>query len=79
MGVNMGLQAENRCQCIIPPNVKNDSAGYYLLYTNSNVELFAPGSNYTGEYTYWGLGGGTADTSLAPLVQAKSGVLLLSY
>jgi len=25
------------------------------------------------------LGGGTADTSLAPLVQAKSGVLLLSY
>jgi len=53
LGVNMELQAENRCNCTVPANSSNVAAGYYRLFSNSNVRLYNDGSNYTGQYRYW--------------------------
>jgi hypothetical protein len=52
--------------------------GCYLLFNNSNVELFSPQSQYMGQFTYWGIAG-PVGTSLVRQVQAKSGILLLTY
>ena len=54
LGVNMGLQAENRCDCTIPASTNNVVAGYYRLYSNSNIRLYRNGSGYSGPYVYWG-------------------------
>jgi hypothetical protein len=51
--VNGGLQAENRCNCTAAANTDNVAAGYYRLFSNSNLRLYGAGSNYTGRYIYW--------------------------
>jgi hypothetical protein len=53
MGVNMGLQSENRCNCVIPIGSQRVHIGYYKLFTNTNVRAYRDGSSYTGGYTYW--------------------------
>ena len=52
LGVNMGLEAENRCNCIIQANTPNVVAGYFELYSNSNLRLYE-GNTYTSGYYYW--------------------------
>jgi hypothetical protein len=52
--VNGGLQAQNNCGCEAPAYSTNVAAGYYLLYSNSNVRGFYPANNYTGPYDFWG-------------------------
>ena len=52
--VNGGLTAENRCGCDVPAKTARVSAGYYLLFTNTNVRLFLPSANYSGPYVYFG-------------------------
>lgn len=70
VGVNMGLQSENRCNCTVGPYKQNVSVGYYKLFSNSNVRVYTNGS-YSGSYTYW--------NNLVPYVQSDSGRLNLSY
>ncbi len=53
LGINMELQAENRCNCTIPANTPNVVPGYYRLFSNGNLRLYDSGSNYTGPYTFW--------------------------
>lgn len=53
MGVNMGLQAENRCNCVVAGGATNVFFGYYRLFSNSNVRAYRDGSGYTGSYIYW--------------------------
>jgi hypothetical protein len=43
-------------------------AGYYLLYSNSNVWLFLVSENYSGEYVYFG----TPGTPLYTLITDSS-------
>jgi len=52
MDVNGGLQAENRCYCLVPVGGTNLAFGYYQLFSNSNVEAFGGNSNYRGNYYY---------------------------
>ena len=63
--VNGGLGAANRCNCTIPANRDNVAAGYYRLFSNSNVRLFGR-SDYTGAYTYWGTDNGRTPSSTIP-------------
>jgi len=53
MGVNMELQSENRCDCVVPPQTIGVQIGYYQWFSNSNVRAYREGSNYTGSYIYW--------------------------
>ncbi|MCC6930713.1 MAG: Ig-like domain-containing protein [Gemmatimonadaceae bacterium] len=53
MAVNFGLQAENRCQCVVPPGGQRVFLGYYRLYSNSVLHAFRDGSSYTGPYWYF--------------------------
>ena len=78
LGVNMQLSAENRCNCVIPANSSNVSAGYYQLFTNSNVRLYNAATPYSGNYIYWGSPDGSSNNSLVPYVEAKTGRLLLT-
>lgn len=78
LGVNMSLDAQNRCNCIIPAGGKNVAAGYYRLYRNSDVRLYAPGSGYTGSYIYWGSPDGTESNSFGQSVESKTGALRLT-
>jgi hypothetical protein len=78
LGVNMQLAAEDRCNCVIPANSSNVSAGYYQLFTNSNVRLYNAATPYSGNYIYWGSPDGSSNNSLVPLVEAKTGRLLLT-
>lgn len=52
--VNGGLQAENQCGCNAPANADRVGAGYYLLFSNSNVRLFPANADYKGKYVYFG-------------------------
>jgi hypothetical protein len=52
--VNGGLQAQNKCGCEAPVHSTNVAAGYYRLYSNSNVRGYYPANNYTGPYVFWG-------------------------
>jgi hypothetical protein len=72
--VNGGLTAENRCGCTVPANTDRVAAGYYLLYSNSNVRLFLPNANYSGAYEYFG----TAATPLYTLITDSSAQVLLT-
>jgi hypothetical protein len=54
MEVNGGLTAENRCGCEVPANTADVAAGYYLLFSNSNVRLYQVSANYSGAYEYFG-------------------------
>jgi hypothetical protein len=79
--VNGGLEAQNICNCEAPANTDNVRAGYYELFSNSNVRLFLPGSNYTGAYLYFGNDANGAVSPSGPLyklVQVPSGLLSLS-
>jgi len=53
MAVNFGLQAENRCNCVVPVGGQRVFLGYYRLFSNSMVHAFRDGSNYTGAYRYF--------------------------
>lgn len=53
MGVNEGLQSQNRCNCVVPAFSSGTQIGYYLLYSNSNVRAYRSGNGYTGGYIYW--------------------------
>ena len=53
MGVNMGLQAENRCECTVPAQTSEVLVGYYRFFSNSTVRAYRDGSNYTGSFTFW--------------------------
>lgn len=53
MGVNMGLQNENRCNCVVPIGSQRVRIGYYKLFSNTNVRAYRESSNYSGSYTYW--------------------------
>ena len=53
MGVNMGLTAENRCNCVVPANTLDVEIGYYRLFSNSNVRAYNSNSNYTGGFVFW--------------------------
>ncbi len=79
-GVNVGLVAQNLCNCNVNAFTNNVLIGYYLLYTNSNVELYYPGWNYTGPFVFWGLDQfGNLDPSgpLYQYVASNSGLLQL--
>ncbi len=73
MGVNMGLQAENRCNCVVPANKTNVNFGYYRLFSNGNVRAYRDGSNYTGSYRYWQYGTHYDYTN----VESQTGILRL--
>jgi hypothetical protein len=70
MGVNMGLQSENRCSCVIPIGSQRVHIGYYKLFSNTNVRAFRDGSSYTGSYTYW--------ENFSSSVDTKSGDITLN-
>ena len=70
MGVNEGLQSQNRCGCTVPPFSPATALGYYRLFSNTNVRAYRDGTNYTGGYIYW--------DSFAPAVDALSGYILLN-
>ena len=53
MAVNWGLQAENRCNCVVPPNSERVGIGYYRLFTNTRVMAFRSSTNYSGGFIYW--------------------------
>jgi uncharacterized protein YjdB len=53
MGVNEGLQSQNRCNCTVAPGSSGTVIGYYRLFSNSNVRAYRDGSGYTGGYIYW--------------------------
>ena len=72
--VNGGLTAENRCGCEVPANTARVAAGYYLLFSNSNVRLFLVSSNYSGPYVYFG----TAANPLYLLIADSSAEVSLS-
>ncbi|MCB1581680.1 MAG: hypothetical protein R3E90_08980 [Marinicella sp.] len=71
IGVNMGLQSENRCNCTVPAGGNNVKLGYYLFYRNTNVRAYQSGSNYTGQYTYW--------ENLVPYLQTDTGRINFEY
>jgi subtilase family serine protease len=71
MDVNGGLQAENRCYCVVPVGGINVAFGYYQLFSNSNVEAFGNNSNYTGNYYYF-------DT-FTSFVESQTGILRLTF
>ncbi len=78
MGVNVGLTAQNLCNCTVRPFEGNVSIGYYRLYSNSNVRAYRNGSNYTGPYIYWGSDPSGSTTPLANLAQARTGIVTLT-
>ncbi len=53
MGVNEGLQAQNRCNCVVSAFSSGTEIGYYLLYSNSNVRAYRQSNGYAGGYLYW--------------------------
>src|SRR5690606_28561496 len=69
MGVNEGLQSQNRCNCTVAAGSSGTSIGYYRLFSNSNVRAYNNGSGYTGGYIYWenfasSVDGSTGDVTL---------------
>jgi|SRR5665213_2289055 len=53
MAVNYGLQAQNLTNAVVPANSSNVRLGYFHYYTNSNVQYWYDGSNYTGNSRVW--------------------------
>lgn len=78
MGANMGLQSENRCNCVVPGNAQNVGLGYYRMFSNSNVRGYREGSGYTGPYIYWGVDSSGTTTPIPDIAQAESGLVLLN-
>ena len=76
LGVNMGLQAENRCNCLAPANRKVQ-VGYFRYFANSNVRAYLPGSGYTGPYIYFGSDPSNPGNSITGL-DPTSGVVQLN-
>jgi hypothetical protein len=71
MDVNRGLVAESRCNCLVPAHGVNVAIGYYKLFSNSNVQAYRNGSNYTGPYYYF--------DNLTGSVEAQTGILRLTF
>ena len=54
MGINWGLQSENRCNCVVPEFSDNVSLGYYLLFTNTEVRAYNEDNGYdAGSFHFW--------------------------
>ena len=52
MGVNVGLQSENKCNCTV--SAKSLVAiGYYKFFSNTNVRAYNATTNYTGPFIFW--------------------------
>jgi hypothetical protein len=74
MGVNMSLESENRCDCVVSTGTQHIGLGYYRLFSNSNVRGYPTGSNYTGPYIFWGHDETVSpDGNLESLVESESG------
>ncbi|MDF1502431.1 Ig-like domain-containing protein [Roseisolibacter sp. H3M3-2] len=71
LGVNMGLNSENRCNCTASVGASRVFFGYYRLFSNSNVQAFRSGSGYVGRYTYF--------DGFSGLVQQGSGAIELTF
>jgi hypothetical protein len=78
LSINEGLQSQNRCNCTIPANSSSVAAGYYKLFSNSNVILYRSGTNYTGKSILFGTDRLTGKGSFGNSVQAESGLLPLT-
>ena len=71
MGVNWGLQSENRCNCVVPGNSDNVSLGYYLLFSNTEVRGYDEDNGCdAGGFVFW--------DDFADNVQDGSGTITLS-
>lgn len=77
LGVNMGLVAQDLCNCTVPASGQNIAAGYYQLFTNSNVRLF-PSNTYSGAYTFFGSDPSNPSNSFVSSVAPNTGVLDLT-
>jgi sugar lactone lactonase YvrE len=78
MGVDMGLQSENRCDCVVGASAQGIGLGYYRLFSNSNVRGYQTGSDYTGPYLFWGHDAVVnPEGNLTPLVESESGATRL--
>jgi len=54
MGINWGLQSENRCSCVVAEFTDNVSLGYYLLFTNTEVRAYNEDNGYdAGSFHFW--------------------------
>lgn len=71
MDVNGGLQAENRCNCVVPAGGTNIALGYYQLFSSSNVEAFRNGSGYGGHYYFF--------DNFMSFVGSQTGILRLTF
>lgn len=78
MGVNVGLTAQNLCNCTVSGYAQNIALGYYRLYSNSNVRGYRWNSGYTGPYIYWGYDPAGSTTPLVSLAQSGSGLVELT-
>lgn len=67
MGVNMGLQSENRCNCTVPAFQQNTGFGYYRLFSNSNVRGYRDSSGYTGPFIFWNVSSAESQTGIVRL------------
>ncbi len=62
MGVNWDLQAENRCNCVVPAFSDNVNLGYYLLFSNTQVRAYDEDNGYdAGGFIFWDYSGNEAD------------------
>jgi hypothetical protein len=71
MDVNLGLAAENRCNCTVLPHGVDVAFGYYMLFSNSSVNAFGSTSGYTGTYYYF--------NNFTSAVEARTGILRLTF
>ncbi len=77
LGVNMGLTAENRCNCTAPAHSTNVQFGYYRYFSNSNVRAYLPASNYSGSYIFFGQDASNTSAAITG-VDAVTGVVQLT-
>lgn len=69
LAVNWELASQNLCNCTIPPFTSNVRAGYFLLWSNSNVALFF--QQYGGQGWRW--------DNFANFVDPESGYIHFTY
>lgn len=78
LGVNMGLAAENKCNCTAPAGQKRVAFGYYRFYSNSNVRGYRADTGYSGAYAYFGSDSAASGNTIGG-VDSESGVVELSF
>lgn len=72
MGVNMGLQSENRCNCVAPAFQQSTAFGYYRLFSNSNVRAYRSNSSYTGPFIFWNVSSAESLTGIVRLTASTA-------